>query len=174
MNSQKEKLKREVFKKVTTGVASLGFSKGSRQFWFIEKEHFFYFFHLHSYSFNYSFRIHLGIRIKNDCFEAISLNGPSSNQVISKYFKLFNNKRTFEYSSNEIDLSKCSKNIIEYISRTGLPWFNHWTIDRLVSEEGKKIQSNESIEMLKRAIEGEKIGKNLDQTYRLLGIKKGT
>lgn len=28
--------------------------------------------------------------------------------------------------------------------------------------------------MLKRAIEGENIGKNLDQTYRLLGIKKGT
>ncbi len=59
-------------------MAPLGFEAGGTVFFIRRREWVAEFIHLHEYSFAPGYRIHLGIRVLNDAFAALALNGPDS------------------------------------------------------------------------------------------------
>ena len=54
--------------------------------------------HLHKYSFKPGFRVHLGLRVVNDTFEACALNGPTQNSG-------------FDFTSAEASVETCADRI---------------------------------------------------------------
>src|SRR5574343_524312 len=93
-NQQKEK----IFKTISTNLAEMGFHRTKSNFWVKELNDTIQFIHIHTFSFDYSFRIHLGIRVKNDSFDAASLNGPSSFDGWWKSRNVFNKKRELVFN----------------------------------------------------------------------------
>jgi hypothetical protein len=69
-----ERVRREF----TSRASALGFSRAKKSFWIRVQIHTIEFIHLHLFSFMPAFRVHFGIRVLNDTFDAPALNGPSS------------------------------------------------------------------------------------------------
>lgn len=72
------------------------------------------FFHFHKFTFGPYFRIHLGVRVMNDTFVALALNGPS-------------HEHAGQYSEREEDIQQCIRNMVTYCRTEGLPWLLRWS-----------------------------------------------
>ena len=74
------------------------------------------FVHLHLYTFAPSFRVHVGIRVLNDPFEAAALNGPDSHGM---GFRL-------EFDAVDSAVDECASEIARYCKEVGELWFARW------------------------------------------------
>ena len=72
------------------------------------------FFHFHKFTFGPHFRIHLGVRVMNDTFVALALNGPS-------------HEHAGRYSEREEDIQQCVQMMATYCRTQGLPWLERWS-----------------------------------------------
>lgn len=88
------------------------------------------FVHMHVFSFAPSFRVHLGVRAAEDLFEAVSLNGPTSDDV-RKDFDL-------RFTTVADSLSICAAEAVRYVEVVGLPWFKEQ-----ISTENALVKNSE-------------------------------
>lgn len=72
------------------------------------------FFHFHKFSFGPYFRIYLGVRVMNDTFVALALNGPSHGHAV-------------QYSESDEDIRHCVQVMATYCRAQGLPWLERWS-----------------------------------------------
>jgi len=108
------------------------------------------FIHLHKFTFGPKFRAHIGVRMFNDTFEAISLNGPDSDSFRRDY--------CLSYSEETIEIDKCVKELMRFYADIGEPWFSN-------KENYFIIRNKVGIDTTSSSDD------YLLQSYKLLGIK---
>jgi hypothetical protein len=171
MEKTKNNLKNKIFVAVTKELSDLGFHKTKSTFWTKEYANTIQFIHIHSFSFDYSFRIHLGIRVKNDSFEAAALNGPCINDGWWKSETIFSCKKYLNFS-NEIDsITECSNNILGYINIIGIPWFDEFKNDNQLLTNPKSPLNKDQKLALSNVLSGNLNPDNVILSKKVLGIK---
>ena len=108
--SAAEKVKRRLDRQLSP----LGFKRTKPTFWTRPNASTIEFVHLHLYTFAPAFRVHCGVRALDDPFEAIALNGPSSNGVPLN---------PFEFDASESSHESCASLMAGYVRDQG-SWFS--------------------------------------------------
>jgi hypothetical protein len=166
----KHQQKERIFKTISDGLLPEGFKRSKSSFWVKELSNTIQFIHIHTFSYNYSFRVHLGIRVKNDSFGEISLNGPYSGDGWWQPAKLMSKKRTLAFTDLEHSIEICAKNLSEYIQTIGMPWFLKFEDDKeLVNNQLSPLKDDEKTALI-GMIKGNALSKNLELTNKILGL----
>lgn len=160
----------------TKRIASFGFVRTKKMFWSRRRAHTVELVHLHrggsSYGkpINYSvdFRIHLGIRVLNDTFPAIALNGPQSDDPqypgTWRYHLRFNAKTGSTYD-------KCIDELVRFVVQQGEPWFERFKPNEaLLTSPDSPLDDREKYS-LREAIDGSEDDAAVLHSLRELGIK---
>ena len=127
-SKQKRSLAEKTRRRFTHDAAELAFRRGKTSYWYRDAGHLIHFVHLHLLSFAPAFRIHLGIRVLNDTFAAVALNGPSTPDHESP---------SFERSPDE-----CSQRLADFCRTVGEPWFAEWSDEALVSSSHSPLEES--------------------------------
>jgi hypothetical protein len=156
-------------------IAPLGFARTKKMFWTRKNPYTVDFVHLHrsgsTYGrpINYSvdFRVHFGIRVLNDTFEAAALNGPFSDPTRLRaglYHLRFNAQTGSTYDRSVGDLAR-------FVGEQGEPWFVRFrNPDALLSVQDSPLRQAEK-ERLIAAVDGNSDADAVAQSLKLLGIK---
>jgi len=118
---------------------------------------------------NYSvdFRVHFGIRVLNDTFPGLALNGPSSDPDrlrAGRYHLRFNAKTGSTYD-------RCVDDLARFVVEQGEPWFARFREpEALLTYKDSPLQTPER-ERLRTATEGNPDAQTVAESLRLLGIK---
>ena len=158
MNKEDERrLARKIVRAVARALRSCGFLHTKPTFIVRPCEGFVQFVHFHKYSFGPSFRVHFGIRVMNDSFPAVALNGPSSNSVGN-------------YWPDEEQTMICTSRLIELVQQEGLPWFSDLSnSEALLSSPKSPLIERDRLALLE-ALSGQGSKTNRQYSERLLGL----
>lgn len=105
------RLARRIVRRVGKELRSRGFFHTKPTFLVRPFEYFAQFIQFHKFTYGPHFRVHLGIRVMNDPFDAVALNGPSFEHAGS-------------YETNEAETLVCTQRLVSLIEKEGLPWFS--------------------------------------------------
>ena len=165
----------EACRDFTERITSLGFARTKKMFWTREHQHTVDFIHFHrsgsSYgaprNFSVDIRVHFGIRVLNDSFEAAALNGPFSDPTLTRagnYHLRFNAKSGSTYD-------RCVDDLARFVFEHGEPWFERFRDpSSLIDETGSPLRPD-SIAMLTAALQGSTNAENTAKSRKILGIK---
>lgn len=159
----------------TDRIAALGFLRTKKMFWTREHPHTVDFIHFHrsgsSYgapiNFSVDIRVHFGIRVLNDTFEAAALNGPFSDATLTRagrYHLRFNAKSGSTYD-------RCVDDLARFVVEQGEPWFSSLRDPHALLEASNSPLRPDSIELLTAALRGDADSDNLAKSRKILGIK---
>lgn len=115
---RKRQLAEKVLRLATPKLAALGFDRKKPAFWVQRQAHRLNFFHIHLFRFGPQFRVHCGIRVLNDPFEAQALNGIDSDSF-------GNYDLSFGEDVGSVD--RCASAIVQFCMEKGAPWFERWS-----------------------------------------------
>ena len=111
--------KERVFRRLAKVLEPTGFHLGKSRFFTRASLPVIEFVHLHKFSFAPSFRVHVGIRVVNDPFVAVALNGPNSDEIVSPTGARYD----FQYCEDDESVDRCVSKIAEFVSNVAEPWF---------------------------------------------------
>ena len=115
---------------VTKLVQVHGFVRGKPTFWARPREHVVEFIHLHLFRFGPKFRAHCGIRVLNDSFEAIALNGPTSDEYWSGASRIYD--LSFEVDTSSV--ARCAVAIDTFRLEVAELWFQQFAdVEKLLA-----------------------------------------
>ena len=162
-------------KEFTERITPLGFVRTKKMFWTREQAHTVEFIHFHrsgsSYgpAINYSvdIRVHFGIRVLNDDFEAAALNGPFSDPTLTRegrYHLRFNAKSGSTYD-------RCIDDLTRFVTEQGETWFQRFRdTDALINSPATPLRPD-SIAHLETALRGDSDHGHIAKSKKVLGIK---
>ena len=172
MGKIKHQQKEKIFRIISKELAESGFYRTKPTFWVKELKNTIEFIHIHTFSFAYSFRIHLGIRVKNDSFDAIALNGLSSFDGWWQKDKKDGEVRVLKFNELDDSIGSCAKNITDFIELIGLPWFELFEDDNeLLHNQNSPLDTNEKTGLLEM-INGKAKDENIKLSHDLLRMDK--
>lgn len=117
------------------------------------------FVHLHKYKSGPDFRVHLGLRVRNDPFEAAALNGPDSH----------GRGYDFRFDVEPETVERCASEIARYVTDVAEPWFLSWrNASKLLVSPDSPLH-RDAKEGLKREIESGLDAERAERTRALLG-----
>ena len=151
---------------LTKSLALLGFKKTKPSFWTRPAGPTIQFIHLHLFSYAPAYRVHLGIRVLNEDFPAVALNGLSSQDG---WFKTENEYR-LEFDGSNASIDRCVKNLARFCAEVAEPWFSQFAdpIDLIVN--ARSPLNKEQKEWLRLALDGKVQKKNVQRSKKLLGL----
>jgi len=152
----------------TKAIAHLGFVRSKTSFWTRPNEHVVEFIHLHLFSFMPAFRVHFGIRVLNDSFEAPALNGLSSHDG----WYGVNDRREYSFAFDESTHGQltCADELARFCHNLGEPWFMRFReVSALLSPDASPL-SAAAREALSRALIGNVESANVLASRTLLGV----
>ena len=123
------------------------------------------FVHLHLFTFDPSFRVHLGIRVLNDTFSALALNGLMSHDG----WALAARKYVFSFSTSENSIKKCAGELVAYVSEVGVPWFERFAAPGALLAQDSPLSDTEKAR-LSLALDGPADPAAIAASRKLLGI----
>ena len=160
MNKEEERrLARKIVRAVAREFRSCGFLHTKPTFMVRPCEGFTQFVHFHKYSFGPSFRIHFGVRVMNDSFPAVALNGPASDHVGG-------------YWPDEEQSLICTSRLIELVQQEGLTWFADLSSSKALLNSPKSPLKERDRAALLEDMSGQGSRENRQNSERLLGIRK--
>ena len=118
------------------------------------------FFHFHKFTSGPYFRIHLGVRVMNDTFVALALNGPS-------------HEHAGQYSEREDDIQECVRVMATYCRAQGLPWLERWSDPKALLAAKDTPLHPEDREALSNALSGRLNVQAIGLSESLLGLRSG-
>ena len=159
----------------TERIAAQGYSRTKKMFWTRENQHTVDFIHFHrggssygaSINFSVDIRVHFGIRVLNDRFEAAALNGPFSDATLTRaghYHLRFNAKSGSTYE-------RCVDDLVRFLVEQGEPWFIRFRDPRVLTEAVDTPLRPDAIDFLSAALTGESQAENMTLSRKILGIK---
>lgn len=114
-----------------------------------------------------AFEIRCGIRVLNDAFETLALNGPYSDVTrtrAGRYHLRFNAKTDSTYE-------RCVDDLERFVVDEGEPWFEEFSDpQRLLSDDASPLRPKRR-ELLAAAMRGESVPENLALSRKLLGLR---
>jgi hypothetical protein len=150
----KRKYSEAVRKRFSKDLMSLGFSRTKTSFWTREREFVVEFIHLHLFSFMPAFRVHLGIRVLNDSFDAPALNGLST--ADGRYGQP--PRYRFEFADNQESVGRCADDLARFVRDVAVAWFERFADPQaLVADTDSPLREDE-----RQALEGALAGRSLD------------
>jgi hypothetical protein len=151
----------KVRRRLARSLQPLGFSRTKTSFFTRPKSFWIEFVHLHKYSFAPGFRVHLGIRVLNDNFEAVALNGPDSHSL--GWFNL-------DYDTTPKSIDKCAEKITRFCQDVGESWFQEWNEPaKLYTAPNSPLEASAKV-ALRRAVNANSEWERVRYSYQLLGI----
>jgi hypothetical protein len=154
-------------------VASLGFERTRKKFWVRLHEHTADVLHIHRGGVSYgaplsasvSFRLHLAIRVLNDSFVAIRLNGPNSDDAPreSRYHLRFNAESLHSFD-------RCVQDLGRYVRDVGEPWFLMFRHADALFSRGDTPLDDDARASLRAALDGRSSSDALAVTKKELGL----
>lgn len=156
---EEQKLSRKIVRAVGKELRSRGFLHAKPTFLVRPFDRFAQFVHLHKFTFGPCFRVHLGVRVMNDPFVAIALNGPSFEHAGS-------------YDAEEEESLACTRKLIALVEREGLAWFSALSdVDRLLRSSVSPLK-NRDRDALLEDVSGKRNEASWQVSERLLGLKR--
>jgi hypothetical protein len=143
-----------------------GFARTKATFWTRSLECTVQFVHLHLFTFAPSFRVHLGIRVLNDAFPALALNGLSSHDG----WALASRKYVFAFSSPPDTAIACADEIAAFVLEVGVPWFERFATSDALLVPGGPL-GDDAILRLRLALDGRPDAEAIAASRRMLGIR---
>jgi hypothetical protein len=154
--SAAEKVRRRVARRL----AGEGFARTKPTFWTRPAGAMIEFVHLHLYSFEPRFRVHIGVRVRNDPFEAVALNGPASHPT---------DHYPMDFNTETASLDQCADSIARYCQAVGEPWWRGFRAsNRLLGADSPLDAPAQSA--LTSALRGAVAQDSLERTRSLLGV----
>jgi hypothetical protein len=155
-----------VRRRLSRGLAVHGFRRTKSTFWTREHEFAVDFVHLHLFTFAPSFRVHLGIRVLNDPFEAAALNG------LSSYDGWYGDRRqyVFDYSSGDESVERCADNLTRFVVDVGIPWFARFVDPTALSAVVDSPLTSDARTALVEALSGRSLDERVAASRALLGV----
>ncbi|WP_156453343.1 hypothetical protein [Polycladidibacter hongkongensis] len=162
INADKQKKERsnasKVMRKFARKLDTLDLLRKRQTTWFVrEADHIAHFIHVHKFKFGPCFRVHLGIRVLNDDFESIALNGPDHTQGL-------------EYTDDEASLEVCATAMYDFARIKGEDWFNQQEPSLLASDHS--WLTDDTRNLLRYALNGHSNSENVHRSRALLGLGK--
>ena len=120
--SQQSRDAQKVLRLLSKRLKPLGFERTKPTFFTRPVQHVLEFVHVHKFTFGPTFRVHFGVRVRSDDFQAAHLNGPSSDDIAdpeSPGRRLYN----FDFGTNEESWLTCAEAMYQCVERHGLDWF---------------------------------------------------
>ncbi|MFT3991178.1 MAG: hypothetical protein QM680_07190 [Luteolibacter sp.] len=159
----------------TERITPLGFARTKKMFWTREHQHTVDFIHFHrsgsSYgaprNFSVGIRVHFGIRVLNDTFEAAALNGPFSDSALTRagnFHLRFNAKTGSTYD-------RCVDDLVRFVVEQGEPWFMRFRDPSVLGDTRVTPLRLDSLEALDAALRGNADAANVAKSQKILGIK---
>jgi hypothetical protein len=159
----------------TERIATFEFARTKKMFWTRQHPHTVDFIHFHrsgsSYgaprNFSVDIRVHFGIRVLNDTFEAAALNGPFSDPTLTRagnYHLRFNAKSGSTYD-------RCIDDLVRFVVEQGEPWFDRFRDTMVLTDARTTPLRPDSIEALTAALRGDSEPANIAKSRKILGIK---
>lgn len=153
--SQAEKVRRLV----THQLRDLGFRRTKTSFWTRPRGPVIEFVHLHLFSFKPAFRIHPGIRVLNDSFDAPALNGPASPD---------SDAPTFDASASSV--VACASSIRRVCEEVAEPWFTRWRDFQSLVDDAESPLAPDARVALQAAVAGSTDRRRERRSRILLGV----
>ena len=159
----KKEEERRLARKIVRGVAkefrSRGFLHAKPTFMVRPMDRFFQFVHFHKFSAGPRFRVHFGVRVMNDPFVGVALNGPA-----------FEHAGTF--GPDEERSLECTRKLIALVEEEGLSWFAELsTVDALFKSSRSPLQTRDR-EALLDEMRGGRNEASWQLSERLLGLTR--
>jgi hypothetical protein len=151
----------KVRRRLSSHVAAVGFHRTKSSFWTRPTDALVEFVHLHLYRHGPLFRVHLGLRVLNDPFEAVALNGPSSHPT---------DPYNVRFDEGEESLVRCALEIARYCQDVGEPWFAKWRDRKLLLYDPESPLQTREREGLEAALRGEDQDQRVERSRHLLGV----
>jgi hypothetical protein len=107
-------LRKQIVARLAIELSALGYRRSKPTFFIRERPFLIEFIHLHKFSFGPKFRVHAGIRILQDTFDAPGLNGPDSSSD------------RFSYSTDVSSVTVCAHELSRWCATTAEAWFVKW------------------------------------------------
>lgn len=156
--------------------ASFGFGRTRKMLWTRPHDHTVDVIHFHrsgsSYgapiSANVEVRVHFAIRVFNDPFSGLALNGPTSDatRVRSGRYHLRFNARSGDM------LDRCVEDLVRFVQDHGEPWFREFHDPERLLDHSRSPLREEARDSLLAAIRGEANPENIAASRKLLGLPK--
>jgi len=161
--------KDKVYRRLATLLRDQGYARTKPTFFTRPRGLLVEFVHLHKYTFAPEFRVHLGIRVTNDAFDAVALNGPDSHPYVCKGSP---GGRIFDFSFHVAPetIERCAAEIADYVRTVGEPWFLVWRDDALLLDRADSPLRTAKADF-KSALEHGPRPERVAQTSRLLGLR---
>ena len=161
----KRNLAEQIKRRLTRELLSLGFTRTKPTFWTRPREHRVEFIHLHLFTFAPAFRVHLGIRVTNDTFEAVALNGLHSPDG----WYGTGRKYLFEFAEIETSLERCASDLFRFCVDIADPWFRQFKDARVLLQRDSPLGREEKFR-LQLALNGKAEPRCIHASHLLLGI----
>ena len=150
---------------VTSQLKPFGLIRGKTSFWVRPQGHVIEFLHLHLFRFGAAFRVHAGLRVLNDTFEAAALNGPTSTESWTDSRKVY----ALEFTSVPSSLESCASDIVRFYTEVAEPWFARFRDPRMLLRQDSPL--DESLRSrLELALQGSADSEAVRMSMRLLGV----
>lgn len=160
----KRRAAEQVRRLLTQRLLPFGFARGKTSFWVRPRDHVIEFLHLHLYKFP-AFRVHAGIRVLNDTFEAPHLNGPTSQEYWSGGQPTYR----LDFADTRESLELCAAEIARFCTEISEPWFERYREPRaLLAAESPLTEGERS--RLDRAVRGLNDVQAVELSRQLLGV----
>lgn len=156
-------------------VELLGFQRTKKRFWVRIHEHTADVLHVHRDGVSYgaplnasvNLRLHLAIRVLNDSFPAIHLNGPDTDHAPreGRYHLRFNARSLHSFD-------RCVQDLGRYVRDVGEPWFSRFRdVDALLTDRESPL-SDEAKTNLRTALDDGSSPESLALSKKELGLDR--
>jgi hypothetical protein len=158
----------------TREVERLGFERTRKKFWVRLHEHTADVLHLHRYGISYgaplnasvSLRVHLAIRVLNDSFPSIALNGPDTGSAPRE------GRYHLRFNAESLDsFDRCVQDLARYVREIGEPWFARFGDADTLLSDGESPLPEDAKTSLRAALDRSSI-ETLTLTRKELGLNR--
>ena len=158
---RKRQLAEQILRLATKDLAALGFDRRKPAFWVHRQPYRLNFFHIHLFRFGPQLRVHCGIRVLNDPFEAEALNGIDSDSF---------RKYDLSFTDDAGAVDRCSRAVVQFCTEKGVPWFEKWSdTSALVRSAESPLQPDQRKALLD-ALQGKSNTKLVQASERLFNV----
>jgi hypothetical protein len=135
MDKRREQLAtKKILRRFSKRLQGLGFSQSKSSFFTRPAEHLIEFIHVHKYSFDSDFRVHFGLRVLTDPFEAVALNGPDSHDAVCR------NRYDFHFDESDESIEECAESLVRFCAEDGEAWFKSWRdLEKLLQDQDSPL-----------------------------------
>ena len=156
----KRRLAERVRREVSARLAEDGWTRTKTSFWTRKPgPHHVEFFHLHLFTFAPEFRVHLGVRVLADPFDACALNGPCTASTAR-----------LALGEEASTVTSCATRVSEFV-RAGETWFVMWRTPDALLRDGSPLDPDSKV-ALREAICGKPSSAAVAASLHLLGLDK--